>query len=440
MAKPIYIKVGGAGPYDPVAGATDCDIPILKGMDIYLDNVAPSAYSVLSTGGFRVVTPFVLNAEFYVMQSGISYGSESTGYTNGFCFAQVMAAMFGRVGWKQGTDSKNPVVNSTNLISKSGRYFNDGSYHALVSLQNIKAIMEQENPSDADFNSFIEGLQRAVILRSLNGIFSNPEFIDQSLLYERYGGYTDTPITNAGKFVGVQIKVPPAADLAVQIDSVSLYFTEDVTFNLYLFNDTKAAPVWVGEVEAVANTATVVNLTDIVLGHIGGNNLGGIFYLGYFQDHLGSAKAIRESASRFKTNKPYSVSMIEVAKVGSNDFDRRNIGYNIYQTYGINLHISVFRDHSWQIVKKAGLFDNVIGLQMAAQVIEMTLYTTRSNGTERVLKDSTAQLSAGLDLNGAVPVSDGPQTTGLKKQIAQELNRMKESFYPKAKPQSVSLC
>jgi hypothetical protein len=440
MAKPIFIKVGGAGPYDPAAGTTDCNIPNLKGMDIFLDHVDPSTYSVLSTGGFRVNTPFVLDAEFFVMLSGISYGQDATDYTNGFCFSQVMGALFGRVGWKQPEGSANPILNSTNLISKGGRKFNDGSFHSLVTLLNIKATMEQENPGDADFNAFIEGLQRAVILRSLNGIFNNPEFIDQSLLYERFGGYLDTPIPNAGRFVGLQIKVPPAADLATQIDSVALYFTEDVTFNLYLFNDIKKAPVWVAPVTAVANTSTVVNLDSIVLNHIGSNNLGGIFYLGYFQDDLGSAQAIMENSSRFKTNKPYSAAMIETEAVGSNDFNRKNIGYNIYQGYGLNPHISVFRDHSWQIVKKASLFDNILGLQMSAQIIEMIMFTKRSNGDERVLRDSTTQLSAGLDLNGAIPVSDGPQTTGIKKQITQEAGRMKDSFFPKAKAQSVSIC
>lgn len=439
MAKPIYIKVGGAGPYDPAAGTTDCNIPLLKGADIYLDNVAPSLYSVLSTGGFRVTVPFVLNAEYYVMQSGISYGTDSTSYTNGFCFAQVMAALFGRVGWLQTTVSGEPVLNSTNLISKSGRKFNDGSFHSLVTLQNIKNTMEQESASAGDFNAYIEGLQRAIILRSLNGIFNNPEYIDQSLLYERWG-HQDIPIANTGKFVAVRIKVPPAVDLATQIDSVALYFTEDVTFNLYLFNDVKKQPVWTGEVTAEANNHVVVNLTDIVLNHIGGNNMGGVFYLGYFQDDLGTAKAIREISGRFSTMKPYSATMVEAEPIGANDFVRDNISYSSYQGYGINPHISVFRDHTWQIVKKAGLFDNVNGLQMAAQVIEMINYSTRSNATERILKDQTAALNASLDLTGVTPISDGPKTTGIRSQITKELLRMHDSFFPKAKAQSHSLC
>lgn len=438
MAKPIYIKVDGNGPYDPAAGEFDCNIPSLKGMDIYLDNIAPALYTVLSTGGFRMVSAFVADAEFFVQLSGISYGTDETTYTNGFCFNQVMSALFGRVGWLQTPGADLPVLNSTNLISRSGRKFNDSSFHTLVSLKNIRDTMEQANASDAEFNSYIEGLQRAVILRSLNGIFNPPEFIHAALMFERWGAQ-DTPIENSGKFIAVRIKVPKQIDLATQIDSVSLYFDSDVTFPLYLFNDSKKAPVWTASVTAVAETQTIVNLTDIVLNHIGANNHGGIFYFGYFQDDLGSARAIRESSSNFKANRPYGASMVEATAIGSNDFERDNIGYSEYQTYGLNPHISVFRDHTWQIVKKASLFDNMIGLQMAAQVIEMVIYSTRSNGTERILKD-TANFSASMDLTGTVPISDAPQTTGIRRMVEKELIRVKESFFPKPSPQSIPLC
>ncbi|MBP7398182.1 MAG: hypothetical protein KA954_01255 [Chitinophagales bacterium] len=443
MAKPIYIKVGGSGPYDPAAGATDCNIPTIKGQELYLEKVGTgtaiyNTYSNLSTGGFRVVTPFVLNDEYFVHLSGLSYGTTTTSYTNGFCFSQVMTALFGRVGWIQSLGSEDPVLNATNLISRSGRYFNDGSFHALTTLQNIKSVMEQIGASDADFNTTLERLQRSIILKCLNGVFSEPEFIQQTLLYNRNYA-NDSTIQNTGKFSGIRIIVPPVNDVAIQIDSVALMFDSDVTFNLYLFNDAKSAPVWMGEVEAVANTQTIVQLTDIVLNHIGGSNHGGIFYLGYFQDDIGSAKAIYESNVCFVTDTIFGYEMIQADAIGSADFNRNQISYNLV-TNGLNPHISVFRDHTWHITKKPALFDNVIGIQMAAMVLEEISYSKRSNSDERLLKDQTAQLGAYLDLNGVVPVSDGPQTFGLKAQVLKELSRVKKSFYPKQKSQSISVC
>lgn len=445
MSKPIQIIVGGGGQYDPVAGTTDYNNPNLKGVDGWIENEGYGPwkyedYQIFANGGFRLLNgfKFVQDDVFFFHQSGFLFSTTTGSYTNGFNLSKVLSALFGRVGWMQPLGTGNPVLNANNLLSKGGRFFNDSSFHALVTLLNIKSIMEATNASDIDFNTYIEQLQKSIIMRCLNGVFNPPEYICQSLLYDRWG-YNDVPITNNNKFVGIRIKVPPVVDLATQIDSVALYFDTDVTFNLYLFNDVKKVPVWTGEVDAVANTQTIITLDDIVLNHIGDANHGGAFYLGYFQSDLGDAKAIRENDVTFKCNAPYAAIMIEAADLGGHEFDKQNIGYSL-QSNGLNPHLSVFRDHTWQIVKKASLFDNVIGLQMAAQIVEQIIFSTRSNKDERVLKEHTDKAIGYMELNGVMPISDSPHTTGLKKQIAQELARMKESFFPKQKAITVNIC
>ena len=443
MQKPIEITVNGAGPYDPVAGTSDCNIPTLTGQDLWISKAGYgpynySLYSVISTGGFRLIgDTFQPNEKFFVFAVGVAFGTTSGTYTNGFNYAKVVSALFGRVGW--GQSAGDPVLNSNNLLSKSGRLFNDGSFHSLVNLSNINQVMDKAGVSDVDFNTYLEALQKAVILRTLNGVFCTPEYISQSLLYTRWNS-NDEVINNGGKFVGVRIKVPPAENISVQLDSVALYFNEAKTFNLYLFNDVKKAPIWTGSITTVANSQVIVNLSDIVLGHLGGDNHGGIFYFGYFQNDLGTAKAIDESNINYPGYRfMYLAHHFESDSVGASDFDRKEISTTT-TTFGINPHISVFRDHTWQIIAKAALFDNVIGLQMAAQVIEQTLYSARSNSGERSLKDAIDKNMGSLALEGYAPISDGPQTVGLKKQIAAELMRMRDSFFPKAKPQIISLC
>jgi hypothetical protein len=447
VTKPIDIVVGRGGPYDPVVGATDCPMPAFAGQQLWIEKIGYGTYDYdkyqeLSGGGFRLLgvgNTFVADEKWVVHFTGLSYGTGQTSYTNGFNFSQVISALFGRVGWKQPSIAGSPVLSSVNTTSKGGRYFNSNGFHALVTVQNIKNVMEEINASDSSLNAYLEALQRAVILRALNGVFDEPEYITQQLLYNSAWTRNDQPITNAGKFVGVEIRVPPTPGIAVQIDSVALYFDSDATFNLYVFNDSKKAPLTVIEVTTIANSQTVINLPDIVLNHIGGSNLSGGFYIGYFQDDIGGAKAIWEQGCpQFKAS--YYWSFIESdKKAGEYDFNRGQIGRNNI-SYGINLHVSTFRDHTWQIVKKAFLFDNVIGLQMAACVIEEILYSTRSNSGERILKDA-AQVNASIDLTGVAPISDGPANTiGLRKKIDQELARLKKSFFPKPKSQTINLC
>jgi hypothetical protein len=258
------------------------------------------------------------------------------------------------------------------------------------------------------------------------------------LLYDCYDN-NDEEIANSGKFVGVRIKMPPVVNYAVQIDSVALYFNEAKTFTIYLFNDLKKVPIWSTSVTTVPNSQVVISLPDVVLNHIGSANHGGIFYLGYFQDDLGTAKAIRESNVKYPGTFIYQASHFQADKETGIDFDRKQISYT-RDCYGINPHISVFVDHTWEIVKKASLFDNAIGLQFAAQVVEQSLFTSRSNSTERNLKEATDKVLGSLALDGIAPISDGPRTTGLRQQLSAELKRMRDSFFPKQNGKIVNTC
>jgi hypothetical protein len=445
VIKPVEIVVGRGGTYDPAAGATECLMPAFAGQQLWVEKIGYGPYDYdkyqeRSEGGWKLLgvgNTFVSGERWFVHFTGLSYGTGQTSYTNGFNYSQVISALYGRVGWRQPSITGSPVLTSVNTTSKGGRYYQD--FHTLITISNIKAVMEEVAATDSSLNNYLEAIQRGIILQCVNGVFNEPEYLSQKLLFNRSWSVNDQLVTNNGYFVGVQFRVPPTPDIAVQIDSVALYFDSSVTFNLYVFNDAKKAPLAVIEVTTVANSQTLVNLSDIVLNYIGGANLGGSFYIGYFQDDLAGAKAYWEQGCTYAQD-CYGWTFIEANKrVGEYDFDRQNIRRNNVN-YGLNLHVSTFRDHTQQIVKKAALFDNVIGLQMAAQVVEKVIYNTRSNGTERILKDVAREVSAQLDLNGVVPIEGSPHTTGLKKQITQELARLKQSFFPKPKAQSVSLC
>ncbi|HUR65460.1 MAG TPA: hypothetical protein VMZ03_03850 [Chitinophagaceae bacterium] len=441
--QPIEIVVGRGGPYDPVAGTSQCPVPVIAGQGVYIEKAGYGTYDydkwgLLSLGGFQLLGGILFQAgeRFYIHLTGVSYGTGQTSYTNGFNYSQVISALYGRIGWRQPTISGSPVLTSINTMAKGNRVYQD--FHALATISNLKSVMEEVAASDSSLNTYLESLQRGIIMRCLNGVFDNPEYIDQRLLFKRSLVVNDQLIENKGQFVGIRINVLPAPDLAVQVDSISLYFDSAITFNLYVFNDSIKAPLAVISVTTVANSQTVIGLSDIVLNYISSNNQGGAFYIGYFQSDIGSAKAYWEQGCS-SSGACYGWDYFESNKLAGYDWERNQVRYSGY-TFGMNLHVSVFRDHTWQIVRKAALFDNVIGLQMAAQIVEQILYNTRSNSTERILKDNISAAGAQLDLNGVAAISDSPHTTGLKKQIDKELQRMKLSFFPKAKAITVNIC
>src|SRR5207237_337633 len=105
-------------------------------------------------------------------------------YTNGYNLQKVIAALFARLGWKQPEKAGSPAIDVVNAQSNSGRYFNDGSFHALVTIENIKACMEEAGATDLNLNSYLNTLQQSIILRALNAVFDGPERIEEVKLFE----------------------------------------------------------------------------------------------------------------------------------------------------------------------------------------------------------------------------------------------------------------
>jgi hypothetical protein len=435
MRKPIEITVGGGGQYDPAPNTTDCVIPILKGADIWTEKTGygtyPYAgYQVLSGGGFRLLggAKFNLGETWYIHDTGLVYGSSGGNYTNGFNLAAVMAKMLGRLGWRQSTIAKYAVLDSDNQTSISGIYFND--LHALCSVPNLKDTQQDPGISDADFNAWLQSLQRSAIMRCLNAIFQEDDDLENVLLFER-NTRIEQAQENTGLFVGYQIRVAPSFDIGVNIDSVRLYFDQDVTFPLYLFKEGKRSPVWSTSVSVTAYEATVVDLPDLVLNYIGGQTKGQVFFFGYYQDDLGTARAIREQVESWNKTLCFSAGAITAPlKAGQIDFSNR---YITSLPYGLNLEMSSFRDHTLLITRNPNLFDNAVGLQMVYSILEQILYSTRSNEKERILKEGFGNAGLMLELKGAIPASEVAKTTGLQSKIESEFARIRKNLFPKPK-------
>lgn len=361
--------------------------------------------------------------------------------TNGFDIAMVTAAMFKRIGWRASTIG-GPTLSADNTASTSGRYFNDA--HALLTIPNVKAVIDNPNIVDADFNNELSALQKAVIMAALSAVFSGPEYHEQCLLYDRQEAITAF-IGNEGLFAGWEITVAKDATKAIVIESAVLSFNADVNLTLYLFKEGKKSPVWSQQVAAEANEATVVDLDSCFLRYIGNSSntalstKGDRFFFGYFQQDLGTAEAIREevcfNTTCFFSCQPFSAKQID----GETDF-QRSAYYQPAIPYGVNLQVSTVSDWTPLIIRSASVFDDLIMLTMAYTVIEKLVYTTRSNSTERLLKDAVTMAAAMQELTGVAPVSDGPKAiTGLNKRIEKEAENVYKTFFKKPKSTTINL-
>jgi hypothetical protein len=340
-------------------------------------------------------------------------------YSNGYDMDAVLPALTGRLAWR-----------SDDETSASGRYFED--FHALCRLDNLKSTIE----IDADIDDYLSSLQSSVIARCLNGVLNETEFIEEVWLHDRIINSQDTPIENGAAFCGYRIKIPKAFDKSVWIRSATLFFDSVKSFKLYLFQEGKQSPIQSFDVTSEANGKASVDFQNLVLSY--SVYKGDVFYLGYFQSDLGTTKALQEQVCENKTLCFGAMPCIAQA-TGSTSFNQKYVALNTYP-YGLNLEVATFNDFTGVVKKNAFLFDELQGLCMAYAVLDQIRMNTRSNGTERKLQEVFDPVTIQMELNGAAPISDGPKIKGLSERIEREMQRVKQSFYPKQKAVIHSLC
>lgn len=351
-------------------------------------------------------------------------------YTNGFDIDLVLPALQQRLGWMQPTLAGSPTLTSANTTSKSGRYFGD-DFHALCTIQNIKANQEDPEISDANFNTYLTKKQNGMIMRALTETFREVELIEQHLMYTRFG-MNDLVLPNVHQWVGWVINVANDQSMSTQITFGTFYFDQDVTFNMYLFQDGIREPLKTIEVSVVAWQHTKVEFDQLVLNFETGQR----YYFAYDQNELGDARAIREQVQTIAATKCFEAYNFQAYRTDDGTYFNHNNKQYPALPAGVNLEIISFKDHTQKIIRMAPLFDEVQGLQMAAFAMELVNNASRSNATQRLNDQSSQQVF--MELNQSYPTKEVPVTPGLKSRIIAEFKRLRETFYPKAVPTSVN--
>lgn len=337
--------------------------------------------------------------------------------TNGFNFNNIYPPLQNRVLW-----------NSQGIVSQSQRYYED--FHALNDTQILEAIRPQNGST---LTQYLANKQRSVIMECLNAVFNAPQVIDSARLcfYRSDVMLYPQPVPSMNQFVGIKMYMT-RGDYSVIFNRLMLYFNNDVTFNMYLYNDMTMPPLYVKQVTAKANQQTIIDLKqDAISAYLTDTNAGGIIYFGYYQTDIPSGTNAVYYPINMAVYHPVKLwaysSPITVDSSGNRNFVRNNIGSNNL-TYGLNLEVSTYVDPTNNVERNNHLFDELIGLKMAQKVVQDIIFNFRSNGVQRVLgaKTELAQLYA--ELNGFKADDEIPYIKGLNYQIDREIKRVKAGF------------
>ncbi|MDH6304616.1 hypothetical protein M2459_001351 [Parabacteroides sp. PF5-5] len=334
--------------------------------------------------------------------------------------AEIKEVLFGRMGWR---DSLSPVsLSEKNKEARSSRYFQDT--HGAITLTNIYDNIEEVNAREDSFNKYLEDLQYSAILNSLNGVFNENTLIEQSLIFNRDSERRENPKSNPVGKVGYKISVSKDASYSCMIRTLSLLFAGTGTINVVLQHNT-ASILYEKTVEVEDGKEVVVSV-DWPLYYTCDKYKGGFFYL-YYESSL---VPIDFTSPGFNKTYMFRAEPSEGESLEDLSFSNK--------TYGLNAEICSYRDFTEVIKRNEYVFDTIIGLQMAANVIELILNSTRSNKTERISKNMLDKLYN--DLNIAYSSPEFPYTTGIRNQIAREIKRLKENLLPKGKVKTLTPC
>lgn len=339
----------------------------------------------------------------------------------------AISALFTRVGWQQPTQSDYAILTGDNLVSGSGMYFTD--YHKAVTVKNIKDTQEDADISNANFNLLLERMQKAAIIRVLQGVFNRDVIIENLQLYTRENLMYSQQITSSDKFCGIRVRVANDSSYAVRLNSMSLLFSGAGTFNMYCYHSVKGK-IWTKSVTTVAGKETIVNVSDLIMSISELAHKAGEYYIGYFQADI-TGEAINYDHAIYATPSIFGISGFEADKTASEVYDVDSYVENNLN-YGINLELTSVRDFTQVITRNPSMFDEAVGLQMAVDAVELMINSTRSNATERLTKDQLTQLYN--DLNLATGSDQMPYSAGLKTRLTREIQRLNRNFFPNDKP------
>ncbi len=324
--------------------------------------------------GFSVDKPFALGDEYVI-------AVEQDRYTNGYEIGRTMGALRGRMGFLGQIPS-----------TRSGRWFD--SFHSVVNAQNIHATMPE-----GDLITHLKNLEQSAITTVLSNVFRECVVLDQGELF--IGNNEQARIVSGTNFAGIELYIVPKH--TVQVNAVSLRFAATGTVVLQLFKEGRKTAIWSQSVSVIDDTITVP-IESLYL-------TSGRYWLGY--DQSTSPDGVATDSTWCKTT---VFAAIPVTVIGDR-FDQAQYT----DDSAINLNVTAFRDYTADIIARPGLFDEAIGLQVAYNVLEGVIYTTRSNGRERLLADAADKVGLQMDLNGYAPVSDLSKVEGLAQRIRKEL-------------------
>ena len=304
------------------------------------------------------------------------------------------------LGWRQHHNPDEYTIKEELTKSETGQYFQD--MHPLLTLDNIRSIAPEFNKENYDelFSDWLKVKTQASILKAVESFYSRKladktvtNLLERKVMFDGAGRMTDV-VRPTNSLAGFELIPIRSEGVTLKIEKIGFQFNQNGNFTLYVFHSSNPEPIKTIEVKYTKNGGIQwLEQTDLYLPYMSeSTDAGGSWFICYNQKELQEGmKAIEKnrdwskepcrscSNSEYASWKAWSKYLeVHPFKVPATDEVKMwDISDNIYTyttNYGLNLQVTMECDLTDILVTQRRSFQNVVGLQLAADMIREFAY------------------------------------------------------------------
>ena len=263
------------------------------------------------------------------------------------------------------------------------------------------------DPSNVDywavydpFSDWLQTKTEASILKAVESYYSVQladrtvkNLLESKVLFDGAGRLVDV-VRNTNSLVGFEVIPIRAEGVTLRVEKIGVQFNKNGKFNLYLMHNSSPQPIKVIPIDYTKNGGMQwIDMQDLYLPYISDDtDAGGSWFLCYSQKELpGDMQAVEKNRdwskepcptcsridylnwqawSKYLEIHPFKTPAPDTVKM----WDVQNNVYTYTTNYGLNLKVTMECDLTDILIAQRKAFQNVIGLQVAADMIREFAY------------------------------------------------------------------
>jgi hypothetical protein len=324
-----------------------------------------------------------------------------------FDLSTINTEFSGLIGFDQRVDESYPAYDSDLILSSSGLKIDDHSLFTIENIFNCAAPnfgdMTLTDTQEEEFNNWVRNKINYSQVRLINKLFANKkglgqgkELLQDVRLFDNTRDMTKVA-TNVGAFVGIELCFEKMDGLALHINRIGTHFDSVVDVPIYILNSGQISPIETPVTinHLTANSYQWTPFNKKIFYNSSTFLSGSRYYIGYFQDDLGSAKAIRQNIDfdnicygcsnwnriwHEKYSRYMSANNIKVSssKLNGNDYwEKPESAVSTTDNFGINLDFSVVSDLTQFFVKNKNVLAYALKMQVQVDILQDMLNSNR---------------------------------------------------------------